>query len=115
MRREALYLADIADAADAIERFVEGVDYDQFVGDELRQSAVLQKLIVIGEAAARLSAEFRASYSHIEWGDVAGFRNIAVHEYFAVNRSIVWVTAVEDVPLLRQQVAQIMQDEVADD
>jgi len=115
MRREELYLADIVDAADAIERFVEGVDYDDFVGDELRQSAVLQKLIVIGEAAARLSVEFRASHAHIEWADVVGFRNIAVHEYFAVNCSIVWVTAVEDVPFLRQQVAQIMQDEFADD
>ncbi len=36
MRREELYLADIVDAADAIERFVEGVNYDHFVGDELR-------------------------------------------------------------------------------
>ena len=115
MRREELYLADIVDAADAIERFVEGVDYDDFVSDELRQSAVLQKLIVIGEAAARLSAEFRASHAHIEWADVVGFRNIAVHEYFAVNWSIVWVTAVEDVPFLCQQVAQIMQDEFGDD
>jgi uncharacterized protein with HEPN domain len=115
MRREALYLADMVDAADAIERFVEGVNYDHFVGDELRQSAVLQKLIVIGEAAARLSPEFRARYSHIEWDDVVGFRNIAVHEYFAVNWSIVWVTAVEDVPFLRQQVARIIVEEDADD
>jgi uncharacterized protein with HEPN domain len=41
MRREALYLRDIVEAADAIDRFLQGVDQDSFFGDELRQSAVL--------------------------------------------------------------------------
>ncbi len=50
MRPEKLYLTDIIEAADAIERFVAGIDLAKFLGDELRQSAVLQKLIVIGEA-----------------------------------------------------------------
>jgi predicted HTH transcriptional regulator len=57
MRREELYLADIVDAADAIERFVEGVDYDDFVGDELRQSAVLQYVQTHGRITRREAAE----------------------------------------------------------
>ena len=51
MRPERLYLTDMVDAADAIGRFVTGVGYDDFVRDELRQSAVLQKLVVMGDAA----------------------------------------------------------------
>ena len=54
MRREALYLTDIVEAADAIHRFIKGFQCDDLLDNELRQSAVLQKLIVIGEAAARL-------------------------------------------------------------
>jgi uncharacterized protein with HEPN domain len=111
MRREELYLTDIVDAAEAVGRFIEGVNYDDFLGDELCQSAVLQKLIVIGEAAARLSPEFQATHPTIEWADIVAFRNIAVHQYFAVNWRIVWVTVTEDVPFLRQQVAQILADE----
>ncbi|MCL5074823.1 MAG: DUF86 domain-containing protein [Chloroflexi bacterium] len=38
-------------------------------------------------------------------GDIIGFRNIAVHEYFAVDWSIVWVAATQDAPDLRQKVA----------
>ena len=79
MRPEALYLTDIVEAADAVERFIEGVQREDFFGDELRQSAVLQKLIVIGEAAARLPVEFRERHPEIEWTDIVGFRNIAVH------------------------------------
>lgn len=115
MRREKLYLTDIVEAADAVERFCEGTEHDRFLQDELRQSAVLQKLIVIGEAAARLSPEFRACHPAIEWADIVGFRNIAVHEYFAVNWSVVWVTATQDVPVLARQVAQILVDEYADE
>ncbi len=111
MRREKLYLTDIVEAADAIGRFCEGVERDDFLMDELRQSAVLQKLIVIGEAAARLPKEFQTRHPAIEWADIVGFRNIAVHEYFVVNWSIVWVTATQEVPILRRQVAQILANE----
>jgi uncharacterized protein with HEPN domain len=114
MRREELYLADIIDAADAIERFIEGVQPEDFAGDELRRSAVLQKLIVIGEAAARLPADFRKHHSGVEWSDIVGFRNIAVHEYFAVDWSTVWVTATQDVPGLRRKVARILAEDYSD-
>jgi uncharacterized protein with HEPN domain len=115
MRREKLYLMDIVEAADAIGRFCEEVERDDFLQDELRQSAVLQKLIVIGEAAARLSREFQARHPAIEWADIVGFRNIAVHEYFVVNWSIVWVTATQEVSILRRQAAQILADEYANE
>ena len=55
MRTEALYLDDIIDAADGIARFIGDIDKETFLGDDLYQSAVLQKLIIIGEAASRLS------------------------------------------------------------
>ena len=115
MRPEQLYLTDIVQAAEAVGRFVSGITYDDLVRDELRQSAILQKLIVIGGAAARLSPEFQARHPAIEWVDIIGFRNIAVHEYFAVNWSIVWVTAIEDVPFLRDQVAPILAEEYTTD
>lgn len=113
MRREELHLADIVDAADAIQRFVQGVAREDFLGDELRQSAVLQKLIVIGEAAARLPKRFRDQHPEIEWADIVGFRNIAIHEYFAVDWSIVWIAATQEVPELRRKVAKILEDEYA--
>jgi len=52
MRPEVLYLTDIVEAADSIATFLNGVEREAFLTDELRQSAVLQKFIVIGEAAA---------------------------------------------------------------
>ena len=114
MRPDKLYLVDIVDAADAIHRFCSSVSEESFIKDELRQSAVLQKFIVIGEAAAHLSEDFQNKHAGIEWADIIGFRNIAVHEYFAVLWSIVWMTAIQDVPPLRDQIARILAVEFTD-
>jgi uncharacterized protein with HEPN domain len=111
MRSEKLYLTDIVEAADAIQRFVADVEQDDFLHDELYQSAVLQKLTIIGEAAARLSNEFKSRYPEIEWRKIVGFRNIVVHTYFAVDYSIVWVAATQDAPDLRDQIALILEQE----
>ena len=109
MRHDRLYLGDIVGAADAIARFIADMDDDSdFFTDELRQSAILQKLIVIGEAASRVSDNLRAAHPEVEWADIVGFRNIAVHAYFSVKWEIVWVTATEDVPRLREQVQRIL-------
>ena len=111
MRPEKLYLTDIVDAAKAIEKFCKGIEFKQFEGDDMRRSAVLQKLIVIGEAVARLSAEFVDAHSDIPWVDIIGFRNFAVHEYFAVKWDVVWLTANEEVPYLRKQVSKLLRNE----
>lgn len=105
MRSDALYLADILDAIEAIERFIIGFDEARFLADELVQSAVLHKLSIIGEAAARLSDITRRSMPEIPWKEIIGFRNIAVHAYFSVDWRIVFITVVDDLPVLKQLVA----------
>jgi uncharacterized protein with HEPN domain len=108
MRPECLYLSDIVEAANAISKFLEGVQEEKFLENDLFRSAALQKLTVIGEAASRLSDEFCQRHPEIPWSDIVGFRNIAIHAYFAVDWSIVWVAATEEAPLLRQQIAEIL-------
>ena len=58
MRRETLYLQDIIEACDLLDTFLEGMDASAFMSSELHKAAALQKLAVIGEAAARLRRSF---------------------------------------------------------
>ena len=76
------------DAAKAIEKFCKGIEFEQFKDDDMRRSAVLQKLIVIGEVVARLPDAFVDQHPNIPWVDIIGFRNFAVHEYFAVKWNV---------------------------
>jgi uncharacterized protein with HEPN domain len=111
MRREELYLSDIVEAADAIAAFLSGCSRDAFLQDDLLRSAVLHKLTIIGEAAARVALDFRERHPQIEWSGIVGFRNIAVHAYFAVDWSIVWVAATQETPQLKQQVLDILKSQ----
>jgi uncharacterized protein with HEPN domain len=108
MRREELYLKDIIEAVEAIRKFLSEVKKSAFLTNDLVRSAVLQKLSVIGEAAARLSLKFRKSHPEIPWEDIIGFRNIAVHAYFAVDWSIVWVSATQEAPDLGRTISGIL-------
>jgi uncharacterized protein with HEPN domain len=111
MRPERLYLMDMLEAADAIATFLHGRNEQSFLADDLLRSAILHKLTIIGEAAAKLPLEFRQRYAHIPWANVVGFRNIAVHAYFSVEWTIVWVTANDDTPQLKKSLAAILESE----
>lgn len=108
MRPDETFLRDIVDAADAIQDFLSGISQEEFLGDDLLRSAILHKLTVIGEAAARLSPPFKAAHAHVPWRDIADFRNVVVHAYFNVDWGIVWTTATDEVPALREQIAAML-------
>ena len=114
MRPEKLYLTDIVEAAQSIARFVQGESFDEFEQNEMMNSAVLQKLTVIGEAASRLPKEFINRFPEIPWVDIIAFRNIAVHEYFAIRWDIAWTAATEEVPVLKKQIEKILREEFAE-
>lgn len=108
MRSDRLYLADIADALSAIRRFMGSLTLQAFVADELVQSAVLQKLTVIGEASARISESTRALAPEVPWKEIVGFRNIIVHAYFSVDWQMVFISVQDDLPPLSIAVDRLM-------
>ena len=65
MRRESLFLWGIVEAADHIAEFVVKADFEEFLESEVLRSAVVHKLSIIGEAAARLPAELKARHAEI--------------------------------------------------
>ncbi|MEX2246569.1 MAG: DUF86 domain-containing protein [Dehalococcoidia bacterium] len=91
---------DIVVAARGVLRYVQETDRTQFSGDEMRQDAVIRRLEVIGEAARRLSDDFRSSHPEAPWRSIIGMRNALIHLYDEVNLDEVWRVATEDVPRL---------------
>ena len=110
MRPEKLYLSDILEAAQAILKFCESVPFEKFEGNDMLRSAVLQKLIVVGEAASRMPDNYSMNHPEIPWVDMINFRNFAVHEYFAVNWQIVWDTTKDDIPLIEKQIKALLEE-----
>jgi uncharacterized protein with HEPN domain len=111
MRPGKLYLADIVEAADAITQYLAGLTKEKFLSDEIIRSAIVFKLIIIGEAAGQLSEALRQRYRYIPWSDVIGLRHIAVHAYHKLDWDILWDAATREAPALRAKIAAILEAE----
>jgi len=107
MRNEDLYLQDISDACSSISDFVAGISRDTFLSTAIIHSAVIQKFIVIGEAASKIGDEMRTEHEEIDWRTLISFRNILVHVYFHVMLEKVWEATLE-VDALREHVDAII-------
>ena len=111
MRPEELYLRDILRSTNAIAEFLTEVSLDQFLANDLICSAVLLKLIIIGEAASKLPQPFKERHAEIEWRRIVAFRNFAVHAYFGLDWKVVWRAATKNAPEIKQRISAILDAE----
>jgi uncharacterized protein with HEPN domain len=86
MRHESLYLTDIVEATDHIAEFIAGADFQIFQKSEMLRSAVVQKLAIIGEAAARISEDRTGRHPQVPWPQIIAFRNISCPRVLRVLR-----------------------------
>ena len=108
-RRPDVYLQDILESIGHIQRFLEGVSEDEFYKKVEKQDAVLRRLEIIGEAVKHLPEEIREDHPDIPWRQVAGMRDIIIHEYFGITLEMVWVVATEDILDLKAKVEEIIE------
>jgi uncharacterized protein with HEPN domain len=107
MRGDAERLADILDAIEKIEKYASR-GRETYFSDELIQAWMFNHIQIIGEAAANISRETRRQYPDVPWGDIIAMRNIVVHQYFGIDLQEVWDTIAIDLPVLKNQVREIL-------
>jgi len=103
-----LLLEDILEASLKIKRYSNGLNFEAFIDDDKTMDAVARNFEIIGEAANRLSDDFRISNPQIEWDRIRGFRNRIVHEYFGIDYEIIWDIIENDLDTLIQQIESLI-------
>jgi uncharacterized protein with HEPN domain len=96
-----LRLLDIIEACERLELYIENLDFTAFDADLKTQDAVIRVFEIIGEAVKSIPDDWTEKEPGIPWRQIAGFRDVLAHSYFAVNSSVVWAAAVEKAPLLK--------------
>ena len=76
----------------------------------IEQDAIIRNLEIIGEASVNVSDDLKAQYPDVPWKEMRGMRNFVTHQYFGVELSDIWNTVVNDIPVLKQQIQDIMND-----
>jgi uncharacterized protein with HEPN domain len=105
-----LFLQDMLDIIGKIGQYTSGMSYQEFLQDSRTQDAVVRNLEVLGEAARRIPPDIQERYPEIPWAQLVGLRNRLIHGYFLVDYGIVWEIVQDELPQLRRELEQIMQE-----
>ncbi len=111
MKREIIdYIMDIKNECEYLLPRSASIDYETFISNEDLKKAFVRSLEVIGEAAKQIPDDIRNKYPMIPWKNIAGMRDILIHEYFGIDYRVVWKTVIERIPELGNIINEIIKD-----
>jgi uncharacterized protein with HEPN domain len=109
--RDPIYLWDMLNAARGVVSSLEGQTFEQFTSDENLRLATERRIEIIGEAARRISAEFKDAHPEIPWRLIVDQRNVLIHSYDEIEEERIWGLAEQDIPQLIEQLEKLITTE----
>lgn len=107
-RDTSLFVQDIKDSIELIERYLSGVSKERFSEDIQLQDSVTRRLEIIGEATKNIPPQLKTIYPEVQWNQIKGMRDILSHVYFNLNVEKIWYVLVNELPKLKLQISHIL-------
>ncbi|HJJ35975.1 MAG TPA: DUF86 domain-containing protein [Methanocorpusculum sp.] len=107
MNRNHIIIRHILDETLFLIPYTKEVSYHDFLNNLPMKKAVVQSLLVIGEAANQTDKAFCKEYPEIDWRGMAGLRHRLIHRYFEINYALVWEIIENDIPELHQKIEHL--------
>jgi uncharacterized protein with HEPN domain len=109
MKKEPeIFVKHILESIGEIESHTRKLSQTDFLKSTLVQDAAIRRLEIIGEAVKKMPAETRLEAKDIPWKQIAGLRDMLIHEYFGVDIKLVWKVIKKDVPLLKRNMLKLL-------
>ncbi len=101
-------LQHILDAIFEIENYIDNADFDTFESYSMMFNATVRQLEIIGEAANQLTEQIQIENTSIPWRQIIGLRNMVIHEYFGIDKTLVWNVVKQNLPDLKNKIIIII-------
>ena len=110
LNRDLTYLGDVLDSIQRIESYTVGVSKESFLENFMMQDALMRQIKIIGEASNGISNDFQEQHENLPWSQMRAIRNKIVHDYRGINLHVIWETVQNDLPALKKQVQNILNE-----
>ena len=97
-RSRKMFVKDILKCIEAIETYIAGLSFEEFLMDLKTQDAILHNFVIIGEAIKNLPADYREKLPDIPWSKAARMRDLIAHNYFEIDYGLIWETIFKSIP-----------------
>ena len=106
----AVFLGHILDSIELIESYSKGKTELDLIESVGLQDQIIRRIEIIGEAVKNLPDDMKKGHPEVPCRDMAGMRDIVVHQYFGVDLEFVWQAATKDFPELKAKIQKIQED-----
>lgn len=108
-----LFVEDMLESIDLIEKYIAELNLDGLKDDRKTIDAVVRNFEIIGEASKFIPEKIKEKYSEVDWSALLGLRNRIAHEYFGISLSIIWTIIKDELPRLKNQLKSMLRQEIS--
>ena len=109
-RNSKLFLKDIIDSMNDIEKFVDNMSLQELKRDKKTLNAVIRSLEIIGEATKNIPKEIKLKHKEIPWKEMAGMRDVLIHAYFGIDYNLLWTAIKKNIPEIKPKIKKILKE-----